>query len=232
VVPPPGARRGSSAEDLIASQVDLAADVVRSLGMPVWPAGRYKADELLATGAARYAADPSVEQAVICSIDNDFNQCVRGARVVVLDRIRRVVTDEAAVVERYGVGPDLLPDLFALVGDRSDGLPGVPGWGVTSAAAVLRAHGNLDAIPVDERDWQARVRGAARLAAALAERRDEALLCRDLARLRTDLPLRHTTADLEWRGAHAARMASLCLVLGDDSAMARIERWSDDAPPC
>jgi hypothetical protein len=121
VAPPPSARGGKptgmlSGDQLISAQAGLAAESVRSLGIRVWPSGRYQADEMIATGAARYAADPTVCQVVICSTDNDFNQCVRGSRIVVLDRIRNVVTDEDAVVERYGVAPSQLPDLFALVG--------------------------------------------------------------------------------------------------------------------
>ena len=130
VVAPAGSTRGPTPDALIASQAPLAAEAVRALGVPVWPSGRYQADELLATAAARYAADPHVDQVVICSTDNDFNQCVRGDRVVVLDRIRTVVTDEAAVRDATAWRRAQIPDLFALVGDRSDGIPGVPGWGV------------------------------------------------------------------------------------------------------
>ncbi len=226
-VSPPGAGRGTSADELIASQNDLAAEAVRALGVPLWPAGRYQADELIATAAARFAADPTVGQVVICSTDNDFNQCVRGDRVVVLDRIRDVVTDEAAVRERYGVEPAQLPDLVALVGDRSDGLPGVPGWGVRSAAALIGAYGNVARIPCDESTWTVTVRGAVRLAAAFRDRRDEVLLCRDLAELRTDLPLRQTGADLRWSGARRTALESLVEVLEDRSVIDRIERWSD-----
>jgi 5'-3' exonuclease len=225
VVAPPASARGSSDDQLIAAQAPLAAEATRALGVPVWPTGRYQADELIATAAARYAEDPSVAQVVICSTDNDFNQCVRGERVVVLDRVRRVVTDESAVRARYGVAPDQIPDLFALVGDRSDGLPGVPGWGVKTAAAVLAVYGRLDAIPPDHRDWSVTIRGAERLANTLRDRRDEARLCRDLAELRTDLPLRQTVDDIVWRGASLPRLAALCATLGDDSVLARIVRW-------
>jgi len=224
VVPPTGRHSSSNADDLIASQVGLAAEVVRSLGIPVWPSGRYQADEMLSTGAARFAADPSVDQVVICSNDKDFHQCVRGQRVVALDRIRKVVTDEAAVVDRYGVRPEQIPDLFALVGDRSDGLPGVPGWGATSAAALLREYDTVDAIPLDHGTWTVTVRGAARLARSLADRHDETLLCRALAVLRSDLPIHHTLADLEWHGADRDLVASLAETLDDDLAV-RIARW-------
>lgn len=207
--------------------MSLAADVVRALGVTLWPSGRYQADEIIATAAAQLAADENVAQVVICATDNDFNQCVRGDRVVVLDRIRRVITDEAAVRARYGVGPDQIPELFALVGDRSDGLPGVPGWGVRSASAVLARYGRVDAIPADPSVWDVEVRGAARLAAALADRREEVILCRDLAVLRTDLPLRTTVDDLRWRGAQRAQTERLCEVIEDRSVIDRITRWVD-----
>jgi 5'-3' exonuclease len=227
VVSPPPARGRASDEDLIAGQVSLAADVVRGLGVTLWPSGRYQADEIIATAAARFAEDRRVAQIVICATDNDFNQCVRGDRIVVLDRIRRIVTDEPAVRARYGVAPDQIPDLFALVGDRSDGLPGVPGWGVRSASAVLARYGRVEAIPTDPTAWDVPVRGAARLAAALAERRQEALLCRDLSVLRTDLPMGHAVDDLRWRGAHRAQLEQLCDVIEDRSALDRITRWAD-----
>jgi 5'-3' exonuclease len=221
VVAPAGSAAGASADALIASQAPLAAEAVRALGVPVWPSGRYQADELLATAATAYAAEPGVGQVVICSTDNDFNQCVRGERVVVLDRIRKVVTDEAAVRHRYGIAPPQIPDLFALVGDRSDGIPGVPGWGSTSAAALLRRYDRLDAIPLDERAWDVGVRGAARLAASLREHHAEALLCRDLSELRTDLPLRQTAADLEWRGIDAPRLERVSATFDDTTVLDR-----------
>jgi 5'-3' exonuclease len=227
VVSPPASSRRASDEDLIESQVSLAADVVRALGVTLWPSGRYQADEIIATAAARFTEDERVAQIVICATDNDFNQCVRGDRVVVLDRIRRVITDEAAVRARYGVAPAQIPDLFALVGDRSDGLPGVPGWGVRSAAGLLARYGCIEAIPSDPTEWDVVVRGATRLAAALADHREEALLCRDLAVLRTDLPLRHSVDDLKWKGARRAAIETLCATIGDGSVIARIDAWSE-----
>jgi 5'-3' exonuclease len=225
VVEPPGAARARSAEELIASQVGMAAGAVRALGLPLWPSGRYQADELIASAARQLASDAAVDQVVICSTDNDFNQCVQGSRVVVLDRIRKVVTDEGRVRDRYGVAPAQIPDLFALVGDRSDGLPGVPGWGWRSAAAVLNRYGTLDAIPRRPAIWDVPIRGTERLALALDERWDETLLCRDLSVLRTDLPVRATPSALEWRGAHRSRIDELTTVINDSSAADRISRW-------
>lgn len=228
VVAPPG--KGTSSEALIGAQAPVAAEITRSLGLTVWPTGRYQADEMLATAAAHFATDPAVEQVVICANDNDFDQCVIGERVVVLDRIRKVVTDETAVRARWGVSPAQIPEVFALVGDRSDGLPGVPGWGVRSAAALLAEYGTVDAIPLDATDWAVKVRSAERLVAALREHHTEALLCRDLSRLRTDLPLRATVADLEWRGARRDRVTALVDRLGDDATVERITRWAPDEP--
>lgn len=225
VVSPPKPSGRMSAEDLIAAQTSLAAQAVRALGMVLWPSGRYQADEILATAAARFDADAGVDTVVICATDNDFNQCVRDRRVVVLDRIRRAVTDEASVRTRYGVAPQQIPDLFALVGDRSDGLPGVPGWGLRSASALLQAYGCIEAIPLDATEWTASVRGGPRLVAALTERRQEALWCRDLAVLRTDLPFRYSIDDLEWRGADRQRLEQLCAVIEDQSVLDRIVRW-------
>ena len=218
----PAGRPGSDSESLIAHQAPLAAEAVRALGLTVWPTGRYQADEMLATAAARYADDPSVDRVIICSNDKDFHQCVRSDRVVVLDRIRDVVTDEPSVRSRYGVEPTQLPDLFALVGDPSDGLPGVPGWGVKSSTKLLGRYGRLDDVPADPERWDLELRGRHRLAAALVDRWDETLLCRDLAKLRTDLPLLAKVADLEWRGARWDRLEALADTLGDRSAIDRL----------
>lgn len=229
VVAPAGSIKSASTDRLIASQAPLAARAARALGLPVWPTGRYQADEMLATAAARFADDPRVRQVVICSTDNDFQQCVRGERVVVLDRIRKGLTDEASVVERFGVSPRQMPDLIGLVGDRSDGLPGVPGWGLVSAAAVIRRFGRLADVPLDPREWDVAIRGKERLAASFREHRDEALLCRDLSELRSDLPLRTTLDDLRWHGARRELVTALGDELEDDSVVDRIARWRGDA---
>ena len=225
VVSRAGSAKASSDEGLIGAQTPLAAAVVRALGITIWPAGRFQADELLASGARRFADEPAVEQVVLCTTDVDLFQCVRGERVVVLDRSRRRVTSEATVVERFGVPPALLADLFALVGDRSDGIAGVPGWGLRSAAALLAAYGALEQIPEDPAAWPAPVRGRDRLAAALHAGRREALHCRDLLRLRDDVPLHDELSDLAWRGADPAAVAEVVERLGDPTLTERISRW-------
>jgi 5'-3' exonuclease len=220
----PRPRPGDAGADaLIRGQASLAADVVRALGIVFWPAVRWQADDLLATGAARYAAE--VDRLVLCSTDKDLSQCVRGQRVVLLDRIRKRETDEDGVRERFGVAPAQMPDWFALVGDPSDGLAGLPGWGPKAAGAVLTAHGRVEDIPLDPARWGVTLRGAERLAAVLAERRDEAILYRDLSILRTDLPLPQTLADLSWRGAHAS-LRALARDLEVEDALDAVPRWA------
>lgn len=193
----PPERRDGSDGALLRGQQRLALDVVRALGMTVWPAVRNQADDLLASGAARYREAADV---VICTTDRDLLQCVRGSAVVLRDRIRGRTTDEAALHAKLGVRPEQIPTRSALVGDPSDGLPGVPGWGTRSAAAVLAVYPDLEDIPADSGSWAVRVRGAARLAAQLQERLEEAKLVRALATLRADLPVPDDLERLRWRG--------------------------------
>lgn len=197
MAPPRGAASGEGAT--LRSQGIRAWEAVRQLGIALWPMTRVQADDGLASGARRLAGLPEVDQVVICTTDKDLLQCVRGQRVVVWDRIRDVVHDEPAVRARFGVDPRRIPALFALVGDPSDGLPGVPGFGWKSAAAVVNAVDRLQDLPDDPDQWPA-VRGRARLAAMWAERRQEALLGRDLSVLRDDLPVPADLEGLAWRG--------------------------------
>ena len=186
--------------DLLA-QFHPAEDAARALGLVVWPMVEFEADDALATGAHLYAALPEVEQVVVCSPDKDLAQCVRGARVVTFDRMRRRLFDEDGVKEKFGVAPGSIPDWLALVGDAADGIPGVPRWGAKSAAVVLARYGRLEGIPDDDREWDVAVRGAAALAASLRSQREEARLYRTLATLRKDVPLPEDLEALRYRGA-------------------------------
>ena len=171
-----------------------------ALGVAVWPMVEFEADDALAAGAAKAALDPRVDRVVICTPDKDLGQCVRGTRVVQLDRRRNLTRDEAGVVAKFGVGPRSIPDYLALVGDASDGYPGLSGWGAKSTAAVLAKFGHLEDIPEDWRTWSVNAANAASLSATLARDRDRAYLFRDLATLRTDIPLFDTIDDLKWLG--------------------------------
>jgi 5'-3' exonuclease len=203
-----GYKTGAGMPADLYSQFPLAEDALRALGIVVWPMCEFEADDALATAAARYAAD--FARIVILSPDKDLAQCVRDDAVVTHDRRRGITYDAAGVVAKFGVPPASIPDWLALVGDSADGLPGIPGWGAKTAGTVLAAYGTIEAIPDDAAQWRVKVRGAERVARALAERRPEAGLYKQLATLRTDVPLAESAADLRWRGIDRDAVAALC----------------------
>ena len=199
----PGYKTGEGIDPLLRAQFEPLEDALAALGVIVWPMVEHEADDALASAAALAAADPRVAQVVICTPDKDLAQCVRGARVVQLDRRAKDVRDEAGVVKKFGVPPASIPDWLALVGDSADGYPGLPGWGAVSAATVLARYGRLEDIPKLALEWDVSVRGAVRLATTLAGQRERAFLFRELARLRTDAPIGVDVDGLRWRGPRA-----------------------------
>ncbi|HET7130630.1 MAG TPA: 5'-3' exonuclease H3TH domain-containing protein [Gammaproteobacteria bacterium] len=216
-----GYKTGDGIDPKLHAQFWPAEDACRALGIVVWPMIELECDDALATAATRFAALPEVDQVVICSPDKDLAQCVRGARVVCLDRLRGKTLDENGVHAKFGVGPASIPDWLALVGDAADGYPGIPRWGAKSASGVLSAYGRLERIPDDAAAWTVKVRGAAALAQSLTERRSEALLYRTLATLREDAPLAETLAHLEWRGPAPAADSAAVLRLELDGLLER-----------
>lgn len=207
---------------LVQAQYDLARNVFSALGVTVWTMSGFSADDALATSAHRFDTDPSLDRIVICSSDNDFAQCVRGERIVLYNRIRRVMLDEAAVLEKFGVPPERIPAWLALVGDKSDGIPGIPGFGPKATAAVLRRFGRMEDIPLELSAWaDLDVRGAAKLAATFIERRDEAIGYRDQGIKRLDAPLNETLDELRWQGADLQRLQALSRELEDDGLLQR-----------
>lgn len=221
-----GYKTGAGIEPALWAQFPLAEQAAAALGLVVWPMIEFEADDALATAAARWADDPRVDQVLICSPDKDLGQCVRGSKVVLVDRRRQEVYDEARILAKFGVGPASIPDLLALVGDEADGIPGIPRWGMKSAAAVLAEYGHVDRIPDDAAAWTVAPRGAKALAAELAQRREQARLYRTLASLRCDVPLAERELDqLEWRGADRAALTELCEQIGDPRALERVPRW-------
>jgi 5'-3' exonuclease len=208
----PGYKTGEGIEPDLLAQFPLLEEAVAALGVAVWPMVEFEADDALASAAEAAARDPRVERVYICTPDKDLAQCVRGNRIVQLIRRTQEVRDEAAIVAKFGVGPQSIPDYLALVGDSADGYPGLHGWGAKSAAAVLARFGHLEAIPDDPREWHVNASRPGALALTLARERDRAMLFRDLATLRTHLPLFDSVDALEWKGptpafkAMAARM--------------------------
>jgi len=199
-----GYKTGAGIEPALLSQFQLLEDALSAVGVVVWPMVEMEADDALAAAAEAAARDPRVERVFICTPDKDLAQSVRGTRVVQFDRRARTVRDEAGVIAKFGVPPASIPDYLALVGDASDGYPGLPGWGAKSTAAVLARFGHLEAIPPDPRDWSVNAANAGRLARTLAEQRDRALLFRDLATLRTDFTLFESVDALRWTGPTSA----------------------------
>ena len=182
------------------TQFPLLEEALAALGIAVWPMVEFEADDALAAAAARACADPRVDRVIVCTPDKDLAQCVRGTRVVQLNRRTRVTMDEAGVAAKFGVPPASIPDYLALVGDAADGYPGLQGWGAKSSAAVLARFGTLDAIPDDWRTWQANVANPASLCRTFLRDRQQALLFPTLATLRTDIDLFETVEDLRWKG--------------------------------
>jgi 5'-3' exonuclease len=196
----PGYKTGEGVDPDLWSQAWPLEDALRALGVLVWPMVELEADDAMASAAAVAADDPAVDQVVICTPDKDLGQCVRGSRVVQLDRRKDAMIDEGGVAAKFGVGPASIPDYLALVGDSADGFPGLSGWGAKSAAAVLGRWHHIEEIPPDPRDWDVAVRGAAKLAATLQDGRAEARLFKELATLRIDRSLLGKVEDLRWRG--------------------------------
>jgi 5'-3' exonuclease len=195
-----GYKTGEGMDPLLYSQFEPLEDALTALGVVVWPMVEFEADDALAAAAHMAAADPRVERVIVCTPDKDLAQCVRGDRIVQLDRRTKELRDESGVRQKFGVSPASIPDWLALVGDAADGYPGLPGWGAKSAAAVLARYAHLEHIPKLAVEWDVSVRGALRLATTLSEQRERARLFRELATLRADAPIGVDVDGLRWRG--------------------------------
>jgi 5'-3' exonuclease len=216
-------------------QFPVVEDAIAALGLVVWPMVEFEADDAIAAACLRFKDEPAVEQVLVCTPDKDMAQLVDDSRVVLLDRRRRITYDEPAVMVKWGVPPSAIPDWLALVGDSSDGYPGLPGWGAKSAAAVLARYGSLEEIPAKASAWDVKsLRGGPVLAATLRERWDEVLLYRSLARLRTaedgvDIP-QQTVEELRWRGTPRRGWEGFCEQWGRPQKAGRPHRWREAAP--
>jgi 5'-3' exonuclease len=196
----PGYKTGEGIEPDLLAQFPLLEETLSAAGIVVWPMVEFEADDALAAAAVQAARDERVDRVIICTPDKDLAQCVSGARIVQLNRRTRVTLDEAGVIQKFGVPPASIPDYLALVGDSADGYPGLTGWGAKSTAAVLAKFGHIEAIPADWREWHVNAANAGALASTLSRERDQALLFRTLATLRTDLALFDDIEQLRWDG--------------------------------
>ena len=225
----PGYKSSAGVDPDLLAQFGDAERALDALGVRVWAMVEDEADDAIATAVVRFGSDPRVEQVIICSVDKDLGQLVHGDRVVLRDRMRKVTYDEPGIVEKFGVAPESIPDYLALVGDSSDGFPGLPGWGSKSAAVVLSRWRHLEEIPGSALDWALPVRNASRLALTLTQQRADAILFRRLATLNRDAEIGPSERldDLEWHGVPRDRFLGLCDELGFDTVRERIHRWAD-----
>ena len=179
-----GYKTGAGVEPALRAQFRPLEQALVAMGVTVWPMVELEADDALAIAAAAAAAEVRVEKVCVWTPDKDLAQCVRGERVVQVDRTRKKVLGAAEVREKFGVDPELIPDYLALVGDAADGYPGIAGIGATTAARLLNQHGRIEGFPAN----------------VLGERREQALLFKELATLRTEPPLFGDVDELRWRG--------------------------------
>jgi 5'-3' exonuclease len=226
----PGYKSSAGMPPELLSQFPIAEEAIEALGIVLWPMVEWEADDAIAAAAGVFSADPEVERILVCTPDKDMAQLVDDSRVILWDRRRGLTYDDAGVRTKWGVGPASIPDWLALVGDSSDGFPGLPGWGAKSAAAVLAVYASLEGIPPRASHWEVpSLRGAPVLAATLRDHWAEALLYRDLARLRTkadgvEIPQAHV-AELRWDGAPRDRWEAFCDAWGLTRLRSRPHRW-------
>ena len=219
-----GYKTGAGVDPDLMAQFSLAEKAVSALGLVVWPMVKFEADDAIATATARFKKNKSVEQIVICSVDKDLTQMVEGDRIVCWDRRREITLDEKGVIRKFGVGPESIPDFLALVGDSADGYPGIQGWGEKSSSTVLSKYKHIESIPNDPNQLGLGLGRATTLVENLRKNFDDALLFRELATLRTDVPLKETLADLKWQGAYP-RLKKFCHELGDERIPERVTKW-------
>jgi 5'-3' exonuclease len=220
-----GYKTDEGVPDELRAQFDLVEASVAALGITVWSMRDFEADDGLATAAHRFG--DAVEQVRILSPDKDLTQCVRGERVVTVDRIRNKVTGQDALRERRGLAPQQIPDFLALTGDTADGIPGLDGFGEKTAAALLQAFGSLEGIPLDVAAWPPAVRGAPRLCETLRQGLEAARLYKTLATLRTDAPITPTLEELEWKGVPRMAFETWCAEMNVRQMRPAVHRWAE-----
>jgi len=223
-----GYKTGEGIEPELMAQFPIAERALEAIGLKVWRMQEFEADDALAAAAMKFC--DNVDQVVIMTPDKDLAQCVVGDRIIMYNRRERAERNEQGVWEKWGVGPESIPDYLALVGDTADGIPGIAAWGAKSSSIVLGRYGRLEQIPKDEGDWDVKVRGASRLGENLRSDFDDALLYRHLATLRRDAPTSDHIGELEWKGVHRQAFLALCDELGLADFKEKPHQWSDELP--
>ncbi len=196
-----GYKDGSDIDPVIFGQFQILEDVLEAAGFVIFPMVEFEADDALGSAARRANADTRVNQVVICTPDKDLGQCLTpDHRIVQYDRRKKVLTDYEAVIEKFGVAPESIPDYLGLMGDTADGFPGLSGWGAKSSSTILAVYNHIENIPDDPNEWEVSVRGANKLAKTLEENRDLALLFREIATIAYDAPTFGSLDELQWEG--------------------------------
>ena len=220
-----GYKTGENIDSLILSQFELIERATEAIGVTYWPMIEFEADDALASAARKLSANPNVSQILICTPDKDLAQCVKEQRVVCFDRRKGVIIDEAGVSSKYGIYPESIPDWLALVGDRSDGIPVISGWGKKSAATILFHYKHLEQIPKRPDELVVQVRGAQRLIQNLYNNWKSAQLYRELATLRTDVQLDVKLKKIKWKGVPKTLFKELCLELEELDLLKLVKNW-------
>ncbi len=218
-----GYKTGEGMDPAITAQIPVVERALAAAGFTVWPMVEWEADDALGAAARIAGDDERVEQVLIVTADKDLGQCVVGERIVQFDRRNRLIIDEAGVTEKFGVGPESIPDYLGLVGDSADGFPGLPGWGAKSASAVLARYVHIEQIPAAAGQWDVPgLRGAAKLAATLQAQYDDALLFRKIATIDYDVPV-GAVDDWRWAGP-TTDFAAVCEEMGSPELVEYAER--------
>ncbi len=218
-----GYKTGEGMDPDITAQIPVVERALAAAGFTVWAMVEFEADDALGAAARIAGNDERVEQVLIVTADKDLGQCVSGERIVQFDRRNRLIIDEAGVTEKFGVGPESIPDYLGLVGDSADGFPGLPGWGAKSASAVLARYGHIEDIPAAAGQWDVPgLRGAAKLAATLQAQYADALLFRKIATLDYGVPV-GAVDDWQWNGP-TKEFAAVCDEIGSPELVEYAER--------
>jgi 5'-3' exonuclease len=202
-----GYKTGEGIDPELFAQFEPLEDALRAMGVAVWPMVDLEADDALASAAEIASHDRRVRKICIWTPDKDLAQCVRGDRIVQVDRRSKAVRNAAEVRSKFGVNPELIPDYLALVGDAADGYPGIKGIGAKGAATLITRYGAIEGFPSE----------------VLGGNRELALLFKRLATLRTDAKLYASVDELHWRGP-TAEFPSICERFGTSALVARAKR--------
>ena len=224
-----GYKDGSDIDPDISGQFHILEDLLEAAGFIIFPMVEFEADDALASAAVRSTVDKRVEQVVICTPDKDLGQCLTpDHKIVQYDRRKKLEMNYEAIIEKFGVRPESIPDYLGLMGDTADGFPGLQGWGAKSSSSVLAVYNHIEHIPEDPEKWEVSVRGAKKLAATLNENQSLALLFRQIATLSYDAPTFGSIDELHWEGP-GSDFVQIAEKLDSTRLIERAERLADKA---